>query len=369
MKQGNPPADNFSQRNYGIDLLRILSMIMIPTLHVLGHGGILKNASPLSMHYDIAWLIEIACYCAVNSFAIISGYVGYGSKHKYSNIFYLYFQVLFYTLLSTVVFSFYKPELVTAKTIIKAFLPFTGTYWYFAAYFCLFFLMPFLDMLLDKFKKEDTQKLLITLFFVFSLLPTIFHSDFGCTEKGYSFLWLAILYLLGAYIRKYGFFLFKSKAILMLGYIVCVLVTWLSKLIVESITTKLFHTPRGGRYLIEYTSPTIVLCSLFLFLFFLNLRFAPMTKKMIGLLAPVSFGVYLLHEEPLIRSHFMIDNFANYLSLNPIVMALAILGTALGIWIIGSIIDYLRLMIFNILKLRKLSNFLEHILLRFISKP
>lgn len=30
-------------RNYGIDLLRIFSMIMISVLHVLGHGGILDN--------------------------------------------------------------------------------------------------------------------------------------------------------------------------------------------------------------------------------------------------------------------------------------------------------------------------------------
>ena len=32
-------------RNYGIDFLRMISMIMIVMLHTLGHGGILRSVS------------------------------------------------------------------------------------------------------------------------------------------------------------------------------------------------------------------------------------------------------------------------------------------------------------------------------------
>ncbi|MBQ5998579.1 MAG: hypothetical protein IJL70_03820 [Treponema sp.] len=35
-----------NQRNYGIDLLRILAMYMVVVLHVLGCGGILENWYP-----------------------------------------------------------------------------------------------------------------------------------------------------------------------------------------------------------------------------------------------------------------------------------------------------------------------------------
>ena len=41
-------------RNFGIDLLRIVAMIMIVMLHVLGYGGILENANQFSNHYWIA---------------------------------------------------------------------------------------------------------------------------------------------------------------------------------------------------------------------------------------------------------------------------------------------------------------------------
>ena len=74
------------QRNYGIDLLRIVSMIMIVTLHVLGKGGVLKNTVPLSYRYEVAWFLETASYCAVNCYAINSGYVAVKSKFKYSKI-------------------------------------------------------------------------------------------------------------------------------------------------------------------------------------------------------------------------------------------------------------------------------------------
>lgn len=76
------------ERNYGIDFLRIISMFMIVILHILGNGGILASVQIGSSNYHLAWILEIASYCAVNCYALISGYVGIYSVHKYSNIFY-----------------------------------------------------------------------------------------------------------------------------------------------------------------------------------------------------------------------------------------------------------------------------------------
>ena len=72
--------DDISRRNYGIDMLRIISMIMIPILHVLGHGGILDATEQLSLKYNVAWFMEIAALCSTNVYGIISGYVGYGTN-------------------------------------------------------------------------------------------------------------------------------------------------------------------------------------------------------------------------------------------------------------------------------------------------
>ncbi len=60
-----------SERNFGIDALRLASMLGIVLMHVLYKGGILtKNAG---VDNRILWLFETACSCSVNCFAMISG--------------------------------------------------------------------------------------------------------------------------------------------------------------------------------------------------------------------------------------------------------------------------------------------------------
>ena len=82
-----------NKRNYGIDLLRIFSMINIIILHInIGtHLFIVKNKNP---KFKSVWLSEIMSYWAVDGFGIISGIVGY-KKSKFSNLFYLWIQTFF----------------------------------------------------------------------------------------------------------------------------------------------------------------------------------------------------------------------------------------------------------------------------------
>ena len=61
--------------NRGIELLRIILMFMVVILHVLGAGGILSNADPMSGQYFAGWALETVCYGAVDTFALVSGYV------------------------------------------------------------------------------------------------------------------------------------------------------------------------------------------------------------------------------------------------------------------------------------------------------
>lgn len=111
--------------------------------------------------------------------------------------------------------------------------------------------------------------------------------------------------------------------------------------------------PISGLYLISYTSPTIIFCALFLMLFFANIRCNQSLIRFIKYFAPVSFGVYLFQEEPLIRETLIKNAFVHYLSFNPFVMSLAVIVTALCIWLIGSLIDRIRLTIFNVFKVRE----------------
>ena len=111
-------------RNYGVDLLRMVAMNMIVLLHVLGTGGVLSSTTRFSSGYATGWLIEMASFGAVNIFAIITGFVSYGRKTKYSNLAQLFIQIIFYTVVCTSVFFVISPDKVTRQTVVYSLLPF-----------------------------------------------------------------------------------------------------------------------------------------------------------------------------------------------------------------------------------------------------
>lgn len=147
-------------RNYGIDFLRMISMIMIVMLHTLGHGGILRSVSFLSVHYQIAWLLEVIAFGAVNTYAMISGFVSVDSHFKISNILILWLQVLFYGILINTVFFFLLPESRNTSGWIQALFPVTRKeYWYFTAYAGVFFLSPFINQMFRNLSEKQIKTL------------------------------------------------------------------------------------------------------------------------------------------------------------------------------------------------------------------
>lgn len=345
-----------AERNYGIDLLRIISMMLVVLLHVLGQGGLLGFADLTSVRGSVIWMLEIAAYCAVNIYALISGYVGYGHRYKYSGIFSLYFQVIFYTILTTVIFYKFKPDLVYLKYGTEPIFPFAySTYWYYTAYFCMSFFIPFLNMILEKIDRKTWDKIFLLLYLVFSILPMIFFNDFGHTSNGYSFLWITILYLVGGYIKKYEDELSTGRKVkYLLGYILCVLVTWISKMGIYHHFPQGKGDPEWSNMLIKYTSPTIILCAVCLLMFFKDIRCHKMVKTGVRYFSPASFGVYLFHQEPLIRDTFLANMFAGYMIFGTGKMVFAILVSVVGIWLLGSLIDRIRINLFDLFRVNKL---------------
>lgn len=353
--------DALLNRNHGIDLLRNISMIMITVLHVLGHGGVLESVVPLSIKYGVVWFVELLAYCAVNVYAIISGYVGYGKNQRFSRLIQLHMQVLFYTLVTTLAFIALDREAVSMRIVVSAFFPVAfNVYWYYSAYFCLFFFMPFINLAVEKFPKDILKRLLLFLLLIFSLLPTVLSSDYGMTAGGRSALWLFIMYTLGAYIRKYD--VEETDRVqnkLLGGYLGCVIVTWSSKLILEYVTTIMFGKPFLGNYLLGYTSPTIVFAAIFLVLFFSRAKVDRKLIRISSFFSPLTFGVYLLQEEPLVRQNFIYNRFGWIGESSTILIPFIVVGIAMTIWLVSSFVEKGRILIFKKMKVPFLCAWLE----------
>ena len=113
----------------------------------------LEASATLSLNYNTVWLIECACNCAVNAFALISGYVGIEKNFKILNIISLWIIVEFYSVGITMVIYFLTSCSVGIKDIIKSVIPVTSGGGVLVLYslFCHVFSDPFV-------KRSNTER-------------------------------------------------------------------------------------------------------------------------------------------------------------------------------------------------------------------
>lgn len=341
------------ERNYGIDLLRIVSMLMVVVLHVLGQGGVLKSSEPLSLGYSVAWFLEIAAYCAVNCYALISGYVGVNGRFKYSNIAYMWLQVAFYTVLISAVFAKLTPE-VTKMDILKAFFPVsTSFYWYFTAYFAIFFFTPIFNRALNALTAKQMYALAIAIIILFSVIPSIKKTDPFFEKNGYSALWLALLYILGGIMNKCRIIEKVKGYVAVLGYFAVIGITWAQKYFIEKHNMSVIDGEKLKVTLVSYVSPTILFAGIFLLIAFSKIKVAKIPQKLIAFFAPLSFSVYLIHVHKHVWKFIMKDRFVEYAEYGVFKLVLAVLGSALAIYLFCSLVDFVRDRLFKLLKVRE----------------
>ncbi|MCR1901984.1 acyltransferase family protein [Ligilactobacillus apodemi] len=352
-----------TKRNYGIDLLRIVSMYMIVLNHVLLIGGVIGQATQLgtgTFNYKLSWLLDIICYGAVNCYALISGYVGVTSRYKPQNIIRLWLQVLFYSVVLNVAVVALVPGLKLSKEdILAMFMPISyQRYWYFSAYFVLFLFIPLLNYLLNTLSRASLQKMLFMLIMIFSFGETfIFRvKDFLALNSGYSALWLLVLYLIGDYIRLYDWNLWHADRLVFSGLVLLSFICFLA-----------FGGEAGhGRVLVNYPAPTILLMAIALLAYFKDLKLDPRSIKWIKGFAPLTFGVYLIHLQPMVAVHLIQGRFSSLAKEAPLILLVDVVGGSLLIYLGCSLLEKLRQVLFSLLRIELLVQKLEALLLRVV---
>lgn len=358
------------ERNYGIDLLRLVSMFMVVILHVLGYGGALSSVEDFTLKGELLWGLEILCFGAVNMYAIISGYVGYKSSHKWSNIIYLCLQTAFFAVILTgidLAMLIQQGAEIEFKYVFLNLFPTIKSLWYISAYFCLFFFMPLLDKLVDTVDRKTLKILALFIFVIFCTLETLDPMPTVISLRyGYSVFWLMFLYAFGAYMSKYDPFERVPIWACYLVFALCAALTLFSRMLV-SLTPFYYIGETDIQRLdvfVSYTSPTVLIGSVFMFCAFSKMKFkrkAP--KKIISFLCPMSLGVYLIHCHPVIVAQM--DNMFAWIGLEPIAMGLIyVIANAFIIFAICLFIDWIRLLLFKLCRIKKLSEWLEGIVHR-----
>ncbi|EKS17143.1 hypothetical protein HMPREF9318_02020 [Streptococcus urinalis FB127-CNA-2] len=76
-------------------------------------------------------------------------------------------------------------------------------------------------------------------------------------------------------------------------------------------------------------------------------------------LAPATLGVYLCHLHPLLVKYYMRDFAEPFVNQSIFIYPLTILGSALAIYFVAFVVEFLRQKFFHVIKVDKLLNWLD----------
>lgn len=280
------------KRNSNIELLRILLMFMVITLHFNNQemGGAINIVKNYPSSFFLLNFFESLSICAVNCFMIISGYfLAYNGKIKLGKIIDLLLIVIFYRVLDYCCILIIKQESFSIYYFIVSIIPIN----YFAIFYIVSYIFsPFLVSLLNNLSGKKIIYLMVFSIFLFVVWPTltdignnilkssIFDGISTISNKGncagYTIIQFFLDMLIGMYIRR---FKINPK-------------TW--KLLIVFFMSSLLLTI-GSYYfssLYNYCSLFTVVNAICLFLLFNKFSF---NNNFINYISKSVFSVYCIH--------------------------------------------------------------------------
>lgn len=339
------------QRNYGIDLLRLVGAFYVIILHTIYQGGIYYCVAPGSVQQKVCQFLLSFSYCSVNIFGLISGYTGYSDQEKgynFPSYILLWLQVASYNVGIRLVCRLLFPD-VFLNSMLHILTPVIhNTYWYFTAYTLLFFFMPLLNNAIRVCKKETLVLFLLFLLFFFSPYEAFY--GYFLSYQGYSFLWLMVLYLIGATLKKLQL---EQKVPTLFLFVGILLLTALTYACYPLLTQLQQYSQRlTPGVLMSYTFPFYLYSSILYTLLFAKLPFKKWMQRLISFAGPAAFSVYIVNVHPVAWA-WLKDRFCNWVDYStPSLMIHILVFSALFVAAVV-VADYIRRKVFGMLRIKQ----------------
>lgn len=339
-------APSKKERESGIELFRIIAVLIFIAGHYVINSGLLAQDGPVyadPLSWRSIYLLEFysVVKACVNVFVMITAYFMCTTKITAKKFAKLFLEIFFYkTVISTLFYiSGYEPFSIAGY--IKSILPLRHLSNDFLCAYPLFFLLiPFLSMLIQHLNEKQHIYLILWCVFTYIFLGSV---------PGFSVLmnyvsWFSVLFVIISYIRLYPKKIFQNCGLWAWMTVLFVFLSALSVLVCAWLGVKL---NRSSTYLTYFfvrdcNSFLTVVTSLSAFLFFKNLKIGYV--KTINTVAASAFGVILIHANSDIMRRWlwgdMLDAVGHY---NAPFLPLYHLGSVAAIFIVCTIIDQLRI--------------------------
>lgn len=315
-------------RQSNFELMRLISMFFIVLYHmiIITGGDLIHHTS--GMTNVILDFISLFIIVHVNSFILITGYFQCKQEFSFKKIVSLIGMAWFYKVIIALIFAITGAHKFTLTEIVTILSPLEfANNWFLIVYMSLYLVSPYINIMLNKLNQKEHRKLIILLFIMFSILPTVTNQN-TFSNTGFTLTHFVFLYIVGAYLNKYPIssnihfknYSQKKKAFLFLGiFMFFGLFNFLLYEFCESLL--IINDSHFLSYicnviidnLFMYQNPTLIIQSIAYFLFFETIIFK---NKLINKLALGTFAVYIITENPYIRDWLYpflgINNYTSY---------------------------------------------------------
>ena len=186
-------------RQSGLECLRIISIVLIVSMHILGntfHTGNLLNK-------ELILAVNTLGNTGVTLFILISGY--FGIRFNAGKFFKMIAIVWFYSVVSYFVEIMWLHTPHTWSGLASSFVPILSKkYWFMTCYVVLYCFSPYLNQLVQHLSRKSYERLLLVWGFFFVLAPTLLFFEIQ-DDTGKGVMNVTLAYLIGQYLKVYGF--------------------------------------------------------------------------------------------------------------------------------------------------------------------
>lgn len=190
-------------RESNLELYRIVLMILIVAHHYVVNSGLLQAAVADGINAKSVGLLALGAWgkIGINCFLLITGYYMCTSKITLKKFLKLFLEVEFYNIAIYVIFLIAGYEKLSVKSVMTTLLPFTEVTRNFTGCFMLFYLLiPFLNILISQLDKKKHFVLLLILLGIYTVIGSIPGVNIAFNYVT----WFSVIYIVGAFIRKYA---------------------------------------------------------------------------------------------------------------------------------------------------------------------
>ena len=332
-----------SVRNSNLELFRIIVMLLIVAHHYVANSGLLGNGPILETPTSGASLFLLLFGAwgktGINCFVLITGYFMCKSAISAKKYAKLLLEVIFYNIVITFLFWVFGYGTFSLSSLIGIFFPVTEIGVGFTSAYLVFFLfIPFLNILVNHMTQKQHIYLLLLVAFTYVLTGTL-KMLFTVYMNYVS--WFSVLYLFSSYVRLYPNKYFSNTKLW--GWLtLCFIAISAFSVVAGAWMLARFNMQLIYYFVADSNTFLALMTGLSSFMYFNNVRIP--NSRLINTIAASTFGVLLIHtNSDLMRQWLWVDVLDNVGTYGKSWMPLHAVGSVLAIYLICTLIDYLRI--------------------------